>query len=71
MAIDKAVITKEEARLIEIVAFAEKRIQRAQAKRDKAQQEVDRACDALVAATNRLIEWRDTHPGQSELPLGE
>ncbi len=69
MAIDKAVITADEQRLIDLVAMADKRSRRAREKRDAAQREVDEAIDWHAAAVARLDAWREAQPHQCNLPL--
>jgi hypothetical protein len=71
MAIDKAIVTPAEAKLIELVGYAAKRTERAQAKRDAAQREVDAAISGHVAAVKRLEAWREIQPHQRNLPLEE
>lgn len=69
MAIDRTIITPEEQRLIDLVAHAEKRARRATEKANAAIVEHEAAQRAMGAARAALDDWRDNHPGQSELPL--
>ena len=69
MAIDQAVISDDERRLIDNVEHCERRIMRSNQRFALAQAERDDAIGALATARERLDAWHETNPYQPSLAL--